>query len=73
MIPVRSERICSMQSALKCARREFKLHIFTEVYCHTRVEQRKSMNECSGGLELRTAALRQHKDLFRPRALSIKK
>ncbi len=32
MIPVRSERICSMQSALKCARHEFKLYIFTEVY-----------------------------------------
>ncbi len=32
MIPVRSECICSMQSALKCTRREFKLYIFTEVY-----------------------------------------
>ncbi len=32
MIPVRSERIYSIQSALKCARRELKLYIFTEVY-----------------------------------------
>ncbi len=32
MIPVRSERIYSIQSALKCARREFKFYIFTEVY-----------------------------------------
>ncbi len=32
MIPVRSERIYSIQSALKCARRELKLNIFTEVY-----------------------------------------
>ncbi len=31
MIPVRSERICSIQSAYKCARRELKLYIFTEV------------------------------------------
>ncbi len=29
---VRSERIYSIQSALKCARREFKFYIFTEVY-----------------------------------------
>ncbi len=32
MIPVRSERIYSIQSVLKCARRELKLYIFTEVY-----------------------------------------
>ncbi len=32
MIPVRSERICSIQRALKCARCEFKLYLFTEVY-----------------------------------------
>ncbi len=32
MIPVRSERIYSIQSALKCARHELKLYIFTEVY-----------------------------------------
>ncbi len=32
MIPVRSECIYSIQSALKCARRELKLYIFTEVY-----------------------------------------
>ncbi len=32
MIPVRSKRIYSIQSALKCARRELKLYIFTEVY-----------------------------------------
>ncbi len=32
MISVRSERIYSIQSALKCARRELKLYIFTEVY-----------------------------------------
>ncbi len=32
MIPVRSEHIYSIQSALKCARRELKLYIFTEVY-----------------------------------------
>ncbi len=32
MIPVRSERIYSIQSALKCARRELKLYIFTELY-----------------------------------------
>ncbi len=32
MIPVRSERIYSIHSALKCARRELKLYIFTEVY-----------------------------------------
>ncbi len=32
MIPVRSDRIYSIQSALKCARRESKLYIFTEVY-----------------------------------------
>ncbi len=32
MIPVRSERIYSIQSAYKCARRELKLYIFTEVY-----------------------------------------
>ncbi len=46
MIPVRSERICSMQSALKCARREFKLYLFTEVYCHTRpcVKTLRSVN-----------------------------
>ncbi len=31
MIPVRSEHIYSIQSALKCARRELKLYIFTEV------------------------------------------
>ncbi len=31
-IPVRSERIYSIQSAYKCARCEFKLYIFTEVY-----------------------------------------
>ncbi len=31
MIPVQSERIYSIQSALKCARRELKLYIFTEV------------------------------------------
>ncbi len=35
MIPVRSERIYSIQSALKCARRELKLYIFTEVYTFT--------------------------------------
>ncbi len=27
IIPVRSERICSIQRALKCARREFKLDL----------------------------------------------
>ncbi len=32
MIPVRSEHIYSIQSALKCARRELKWYIFTEVY-----------------------------------------
>jgi len=32
MIPVRSEHIYSIQSALKCARHELKLYIFTEVY-----------------------------------------
>ncbi len=32
MIPVRNECICSIQRALKCARREFKLYLFTEVY-----------------------------------------
>ncbi len=32
MIPVGSERICSIQRALKCARCEFKLYVFTEVY-----------------------------------------
>ncbi len=32
MIPVRSERIYSIQSVLKCASRELKLYIFTEVY-----------------------------------------
>ncbi len=32
MIPIRSKRIYSIQSALKCARRELKLYIFTEVY-----------------------------------------
>ncbi len=37
LIPVQSERICSIQSALKCAIHEFKLYIFTEVYCHTRL------------------------------------
>ncbi len=30
MIPVQS--VCSIQRALKCARREFKLYLFTEVY-----------------------------------------
>ncbi len=35
MIPVRSERICSIQRALKCARCEFKLYLFTEVYYFT--------------------------------------
>ncbi len=28
----RREHICSIQRALKCARREFKLYLFTEVY-----------------------------------------
>ncbi len=37
MIPVRSERIYSIQSALKCARCELKLYIFTEVYDDTLV------------------------------------
>ncbi len=53
LIPVRRECICSIQRALKCARRAFKLYIFTEVYddiyssvCED-VAQRKSMNECS--------------------------
>ncbi len=32
MIPVWSKRIYSIQRALKCARREFKLYLFTEVY-----------------------------------------
>ncbi len=32
MIPVRSERIYSIQSAYKCARRGLKLYMFTEVY-----------------------------------------
>ncbi len=33
MIPVRSERIYSIQSAYKCARRELKLYIFTYIQC----------------------------------------
>ncbi len=41
MIPVRSERIYSIQSALKCARRELKLYIFTEVYDVTLVRARR--------------------------------
>ncbi len=32
MIPVRSDRIYSIQSAYKCARHELKLYIFTEAY-----------------------------------------
>ncbi len=32
MIPVRNERIYTIQSALKCAGRELKCYIFTEVY-----------------------------------------
>ena len=51
MIPVRSERICSIQSALKCVRREFKFYLFTELMSHLSVcedvAQRKSVNECS--------------------------
>ncbi len=31
-IPVWSERVCSIQRASKCGRREFKLYLFTEVY-----------------------------------------
>ncbi len=54
MIPVRRERMYSIQSALNCARREFKFYIFTEVdymmshssMCED-VVQCKSMNECS--------------------------
>ncbi len=34
---IRSERIYSIQSAYKCARRELKLYIFTEVYDFTLV------------------------------------
>ncbi len=32
MIPVQSEHKCSIQSAIKCGRCEFKLYLFTEVY-----------------------------------------
>ncbi len=32
MIPVRNECICSIKRELKCVKREFKLHLFTEVY-----------------------------------------
>ncbi len=59
IIPVRSEHICSIQIALKCARREFKLYLFTEVYYVTLhasqvsfvcvcvdVAPHKSVNEC---------------------------
>ncbi len=49
-----SKRTYSIHSALKCARREFKLYIFTDVsymMSHSSVRkdvaQRKSMNECS--------------------------
>ncbi len=63
MIPVRSERICSVQRALKCARREFKLYyIYRGILCKTlrffskfrlcvkmlqAAVQCKSVNECS--------------------------
>ncbi len=35
MIPVRREHICSIQSALKCAKREFKFN-YRGILCHTR-------------------------------------
>ncbi len=68
MILVRSECLCSMQNALKCARREFKCYIFTEVYDVTLVHDKTLrsvnpwMNVPKGrtlqrGLGLRAAAL----------------
>ncbi len=53
MILVRRERIYSIQRLLKCARRVFKLYLFTEVYyvcaslVSVRAAQHKSVNECS--------------------------
>ncbi len=46
----------SQESALKCARYEFKWNIFTEVYYVTLARCAAQIHECwTGGLELRTA------------------
>ncbi len=70
VIPVRSEHIYSIQSAYKCARRELKLYIFTEVYditlvrawrrCVAQIHEWMFQNEVNSGSREQWTLCREH-------------